>query len=68
MTDGPWDDIEPTYLPGGDLVFCSTRCHRWIGWWLGGLLGFEFFGEFVVSSIGSIAGVFIGWKIANEYF
>ena len=34
LTDGPWDDIEPTYLPGSDLVFCSTRCHRWIGCWL----------------------------------
>jgi len=34
LTDGPWDDLEPTYLPDGDLVFCSTRCHRWIGCWL----------------------------------
>ncbi|MFH1266658.1 MAG: LamG-like jellyroll fold domain-containing protein, partial [Planctomycetota bacterium] len=34
ITDGPWDDIEPTYLPDGDLLFCSTRCHRWIGCWL----------------------------------
>ena len=34
LTDGAWDDVEPTYLPGGDIVFCSTRCHRWIGCWL----------------------------------
>jgi len=34
LTDGPWDDIEPTYLPGGDIVFCSTRCKRYIGCWL----------------------------------
>ncbi len=33
LTDGPDDDIEPTYLPDGDIVFCSTRCHRWIGCW-----------------------------------
>jgi len=34
LTDGPFDDIEPTYLPDGDIVFCSTRCRRWIGCWL----------------------------------
>ncbi len=34
ITDGPFDDIEPTYLPDGRIVFCSTRCHRWIGCWL----------------------------------
>ncbi len=30
ITDGPYDDIEPTYLPGGDIIFVSTRCRRWV--------------------------------------
>ncbi len=34
ITDGPYDDVEATYLPDGDIVFCSTRCNRWIGCWL----------------------------------
>jgi hypothetical protein len=34
ITGGPWDDIEPAYLPDGDIVFCSTRAHRFIGCWL----------------------------------
>jgi len=34
ITRGPWDDIEPAYLPDGDIVFCSTRCKRYIGCWL----------------------------------
>ena len=34
VTSGSWDDIEPTYLPDGDIIFCSTRCRRWIGCWL----------------------------------
>lgn len=34
ITDGPWDDIEPTYLPDGGLMFCSTRCKRWVNCWL----------------------------------
>jgi hypothetical protein len=28
LTDGPFDDIEPTYLPDGRIMFCSTRCNR----------------------------------------
>jgi hypothetical protein len=28
LTDGPYDDIEPTYLPDGDIMFCSSRCNR----------------------------------------
>ena len=30
LTDGPYDDIEPAYLPGGGIVFCSSRCKRWV--------------------------------------
>lgn len=33
LTDGPFDDIEPTYLPSGDIVFCSSRCNRWVPCW-----------------------------------
>ncbi|MFP4057581.1 MAG: polysaccharide lyase family protein [Candidatus Brocadiia bacterium] len=34
ITDGPWDDIEPTYLPDGGILFCSSRCKRWVNCWL----------------------------------
>jgi len=33
ITDGPYDDLEPTYLPCGDIVFCSSRCKRWVQCW-----------------------------------
>jgi hypothetical protein len=33
LTDGPYDDIEPTCLPDGDIVFCSSRCNRWVMCW-----------------------------------
>jgi len=26
LTDGPWDDIEPAYLPDGGIIFCSSGC------------------------------------------
>jgi hypothetical protein len=34
LTDGPFDDIEPAYLPDGDIVFVSSRCRRWVNCWL----------------------------------
>ena len=34
LTDGPWDDIEPCYLPNGGIVFVSSRCKRWVNCWL----------------------------------
>lgn len=34
LTFGDDDDIEPTYLPNGDIVFCSTRCNRFVQCWL----------------------------------
>ncbi|MBI5822131.1 MAG: PD40 domain-containing protein [Verrucomicrobia bacterium] len=28
LTDGPYNDIEPIWLPDGDILFVSTRCNR----------------------------------------
>ncbi len=33
LTTGPYDDIEPTYLPNGKILFCSSRCNRWVNCW-----------------------------------
>ncbi len=33
LTDGPFDDIEPVYLPDGDILFASSRCNRWVACW-----------------------------------
>jgi len=30
ITRGPWDDVEPTYLPTGDILFCSSRAKRYV--------------------------------------
>lgn len=34
LTDGAFDDIEPSYLPDGDIIFVSSRCKRWVNCWL----------------------------------
>ncbi|UCG56257.1 MAG: hypothetical protein JSU70_15480 [Phycisphaerales bacterium] len=33
LTSGPYDDIEPTYLPSGQIMFCSSRGDRWVPCW-----------------------------------
>jgi hypothetical protein len=33
LTDGPFDDIEPTYLADGSIMFCSSRCNRYVNCW-----------------------------------
>ena len=34
LTKGIYDDIEPTYLPDGDIMFVSGRAKRWVQCWL----------------------------------
>lgn len=34
LTGGTHDDIEPTYLPDGGVMFVSTRGKRWVNCWL----------------------------------
>lgn len=34
LTTGPFDDIEPAYLPDGGIVFVSSRCNRYVNCWL----------------------------------
>jgi hypothetical protein len=33
LTDGPYDDFEPTYTASGEIIFCSSRCNRWVPCW-----------------------------------
>jgi len=34
LTSGRYDDIEPTYLPDGGIMFVSGRGKRWVNCWL----------------------------------
>ncbi len=34
LTSGDYDDLEPTYIPDGSLIFISSRCKRWVNCWL----------------------------------
>lgn len=47
-------------------IFVATTIGSYLGWWLGDFLGWGLGGAFIVSGIGSILGVFAGWKIAQK--
>ncbi|QHI67945.1 hypothetical protein [Tichowtungia aerotolerans] len=49
------------------LIWIGVFVGGWIGWYLGDLIG-GFGWSFTISSIGSIAGVFIGWKISRNLY
>ncbi len=34
LTKGDFDDIEPSWLPDGGIVFVTTRAKRWVNCWL----------------------------------
>jgi hypothetical protein len=48
-------------------IFAGTTVFGYAGWFLGELLNFEFLGCFLISGVGSLVGVWAGWKIAQRY-
>lgn len=48
-------------------IFAGTTVFSYVGWYLGVLLGFEFFGCFLVSGVGCVFGVWAGWKVAQRF-
>ncbi len=48
-------------------IFVGTTIVGYAGWFLGEALGFEFFGSFLLSGLGSILGVWAGWKVGQRF-
>jgi hypothetical protein len=47
-------------------IFIGILVMSSIGWWLGAKL--NFLTGFIVSGIGSMVGVYRGWRINRDYF
>jgi hypothetical protein len=47
-------------------IFVGLTLFSWIGWWLGAKYGIMT--AFVLSSMGSLLGVYAGWKVNMTYF
>lgn len=48
-------------------IFAGTVVVGYAGWFLGAALGLEFFGCFLLSGLGSMLGVWVGWKVAQKF-
>lgn len=48
-------------------IFVGTLVGGYVAWFLGDALGFEFFGCFLLSGLGSLVGVWAGWKVAQHF-
>jgi len=47
-------------------VFIGMTVFGWIGWWIGEKFG-GFITALVISGIGSMIGVYVGWRINRDY-
>jgi hypothetical protein len=48
-------------------IFGGTTVFSYGFWYLGQLFGMEFFGCFLLSGVGSVLGVWLGWKVAQHF-
>ena len=46
-------------------IVIGTTVLGWLGWWIGAQWGSTI--GFVLSGIGSVAGVYAGWRINRDY-
>ncbi len=49
------------------LIFVGTLVFGYLFWFLGEAVGLEFFGCFLLSGVGSVIGVYAGWKAAQRF-
>lgn len=49
------------------LFFLGTTIGGYLGWWAGEAMGFDMMGAFLISSVGSIAGIYAAWRIIVDY-
>jgi uncharacterized membrane protein YfcA len=47
-------------------IFVGMTAGSYGFWALGDLAGFDFFGSFLLSGVGSVIGVYAGWKLAKK--
>ena len=47
-------------------IFVGTTAGGYAGWALSDQLGGDFFVSFLVSGVGSILDVYLGWKLAQK--
>ncbi len=47
-------------------IFVGMTVFGWLGWVLGER--FDFMTAFILSGVGSLVGVYVGWRVNRDYF
>jgi hypothetical protein len=48
------------------FIFVGMMIFGWVGWAIGARFGIMT--AFILSCVGSIAGIYLGWRINRDYF
>ena len=48
-------------------MFVGMSVGGYIGWWAGDSLGFGLMGTFLISSLGSLVGIYVAWRVLVDY-
>jgi len=48
-------------------IFAGTTLFSYGFWFLGDAAGLDFLWSFLLSGVGSVVGVFVGWKVAQRF-
>ena len=46
-------------------IFAGSAILGWVGWWLGEQVDSSMTAALVLSGIGSLAGAYLGWRLAR---
>ncbi len=49
------------------LMFVGMTIGGYVGWWAGDAVGFGLMGTFLVSSLGSLIGIYVTWRVMADY-
>jgi hypothetical protein len=49
------------------LMFVGMTVGGYIGWWAGDYLGFGLMTTFLISSVGSMVGIYAAWRLVREF-
>lgn len=49
------------------LIFIGMTLGGYVGWWAGDYMGMGLMTTFLISSLGSVAGVYVAWRITRDY-
>lgn len=49
------------------LIFVGMTLGGYVGWWAGDYVGLGLMGTFMVSSLGSVVGVYLAWRIMRDF-